>query len=487
MNLKLFGKNTIIYGIGNIGLRASAFLLIPLYTHILSIREYGLLATLLLTIQIMIILMSVGMRTTFLRFAKEYQASNPIGHLLGSSLLVNVIAGITIIGATLIFLEPFFCAILHVDHVTDYLALTGCAALLQTLSLHLMSYYQANNNALKFTLVGLSAALLLLITSLVLLLICQLGLKGALIAYIVTYGAVSLFLSFDVLFKKTGIGISFTMIPKLLQFGSPLVFSMLGQVIMGASSIYFLSHWEGLEVVAVYSLGYKLATVVGIVLTLPFQLAYQPFVFGNIDKPDLKETMARLLTYFFVAVALISFSILLASRALLPFIAPPEYSSAFLVIILMLPAVACNGLIIFGETLVTVVKKTHVTGIVAGTCSILSLLSNYALVPVIGWYGAVIASFVSYVSAGLTTLILGMKAFPMPIEWLRTSFAAGMFICFLLLVFLLHTKGDLIFYGVAIIATCLLVIFAKFGNFFDGREKAAITRWFKAAKLNFSA
>ena len=243
MNLKLFGKNTIIYGIGNIGLRASAFLLIPLYTHTLSVREYGLLATLLLTVQLMIILMSVGMRTSFLRFSKEYEATYLMGELLGSSLLINVIAGIIIAGATLILVEPFFCAILHVDHVTEYLALMCCAALFQTLSLHLMSYYQVSNDALKFILVGVSGAFLLLITNLVLLLICQLGLRGALIASSVTYSAVLLFLSFDVLLKKTGIGISFTTILKLLRFGFPLIFSMLGQVIMGASGIYFLSYY----------------------------------------------------------------------------------------------------------------------------------------------------------------------------------------------------------------------------------------------------
>lgn len=487
MNLKLVGKNTVIYGIGNIGLRASAFLLIPLYTHTLSISEYGLLATLLLTVQIMVTVMSAGMRTSFLRFVEEYRAGNLIGHLLGSCLLINVIAGIIIAGATLIFLESFFCAILHVDHVTEYLALASCAALFQTLSLHLMTYYQANNNALKFTLVAASAALLLFITNLILLLIFQLGIRGALIANIVTYNAVLLFLLFDILFKKTGIGISFTMIPKLLRFGCPLIFSMLGQIIMGSSGIYFLGHWEGLEVVAIYSLGYKLATVVGIVLTLPFQLAFQPFVFGNIDKPDLKEKMARLFTYFFVTVALISFSILLASRALLPFLAPPEYSSAYLVIILMLPTVACNGLIIFGETLIGIAKKTHVTGTIVGTCGILSLLLNYALVPVMGWYGAVIASFVSCGSAGLTILILGMRAFPMPLEWLRTSFALGMFTYLVLVVFLLHTKNDLIFFGGALIASCLLAAFAKFGSFFDCREKAAISRWLQAVKLHSRA
>jgi O-antigen/teichoic acid export membrane protein len=485
MNLKLLGKNAIIYGAGNISLRASAFLLIPLYTHALSVRDYGILATLLLTIQLMIILMSVGMRTTLIRFAKEYEDKLLLGELLGGSLLINLLAGLAIIALTLLFLKPFFCNILHVDHVSVYLILTVATALIQTLCLHLMSYYQARNEALKYTLVGITAALLLFATNLVMLLLLKMGLKGALIAGIVSYGAILLFVLVDVLVKKTGIGISIHMIPRLLRFGFPLVFSMLGEIIMGSSGIYFLGHYQGPEVVALYSLGYKLATIVGIVLTLPFQLAFQPFVFSNINNPDIKEKMASIFTYFFLAVAFMSFFILVGSRMLLPFIAPPEYSSAFIVILLLLPAFAFHGLIIFGETLLGITKKTHIMGTIVGICSIISLFLNYFLIPVIGWYGAIIAANVSCISAGLIIIIIGMRSFPLPIEWFRTLFAAGIFTYFLFSVFLLRTESDAYFYAGSLIAFCLIIPFSKLVNFLNPHEKIAIQRLLKSVKLMF--
>jgi len=474
MNLKIVGKNTIIYGIGNIGLRASAFLLIPLYTHTLSVKEYGLLSTLLLTIQLMIILMSVGMRTSFLRFSKEYESRNLMGELLVGCLLINVIVCIVIAGVTVLFLKPFFRSILHIDQVGGYLVLTSCAAVAQTLSLQVMSYYQSRNEALKFSIVGGSAALLLFITNLILLVILKAGLRGALIASIITYSSVFMFVFVDVLLKKTGIGISVSMLPRLFRFGFPLVFSMLGQSIMGTSSIYFLGYYEGLEVVAVYSLGYKLATIVGIVLTLPFQLAYQPFIFQNIGKHELKDTMGRLFIYFIIGVAIISCIIIMLSRMFLPFIAPPDYSWAYLVIILVLPAVAFNGLIIFGETLLSIAKKTHVMGIVVGICGLLSVFLNYLLVPRMGWYGAIIASNVSCLSAGLVILILGKKAFPMTIEWLRAIMVIGFIATVLLLAFVLHTANNLIFYGMTISTTFIFGFLLIIGKFFSDQERATL-------------
>jgi len=50
-----------------------------------------------------------------------------------------------------------------------------------------------------------------------------------LLAYIVTYGAGLFFVWLDIV-RKTGIGISLPLMPKLLRFGFPLVFSMLRRV-----------------------------------------------------------------------------------------------------------------------------------------------------------------------------------------------------------------------------------------------------------------
>jgi O-antigen/teichoic acid export membrane protein len=128
MNLKLFGKNALIYAIGTICLRAASFLLIPLYTRFLSVSDYGLLVTLLMTIQIMVFFIDWGTGKGFTRFAAEYESKNLIGHLLSSTILIIIVGGSIVTGLSVLFLLPFFRSILHTDQVLEYIVLTCCAA-----------------------------------------------------------------------------------------------------------------------------------------------------------------------------------------------------------------------------------------------------------------------------------------------------------------------------------------------------------------------
>ena len=418
MSLKLFGKNTVVYATGNIGARAGSFLLIPLYTHFLSLGDYGLLATLLISIQIMLTLMSMGMRTTLLRFTKEYQVNNRIDDLLGTSSLINLLGSLIATGASFAFFIPFFRCVLHSDDVYLYVGLACCAASLQSLNMHVISYYRARQEAVKYMIAGVSAAALLFATSLVLVCVFKLSVTGALLAVIITHGTILLIVSMDV-FSKAGFAISMSMMPQLLRFGCPLLFSNCGELVIGAAGIYFLSYFAGLDTVAIYSLGYKLTQLLGMTVVMPFSLAFQPYVFANLDTPGIKERISRLLTYLVLAVMSMSFLILLGSQILLPLIAPPEYSSAYLVILLLLPGVAFVGVYYFGETLLGAVKKTHIIGLAMAICAVLSIMLNYLLIPILDWYGAAISLNMSYILAGFTLLVIGMRRFSLAVEWKR--------------------------------------------------------------------
>ena len=114
----------------------------------------------------------------------------------------------------------------------------------------------------------------------------------------------------------------------------------------------------------------------------------------------------------------------------------------------------------------------------------MSLFLNYILVPSMGCYGAIIASFVSCLCAGLILMIQGSKAFFFPINWFRTSFAVGLFVYFLIIISLLYSNSHLVFYSGALIATCFLWPFVKVVDFLDDVEKASIRNWLQMAKIS---
>ena len=108
MSLSLLGKNTTIYSLGNIILRVGAFLLIPIYTNYLSIEDYGILASLFITIEVLVIVMNGGMKNSLVRFFDEYYKKKNADQLIGTSVLINIVGGIVVTAFCLFFLIQFF-------------------------------------------------------------------------------------------------------------------------------------------------------------------------------------------------------------------------------------------------------------------------------------------------------------------------------------------------------------------------------------------
>jgi O-antigen/teichoic acid export membrane protein len=340
-----------------------------------------------------------------------------------------------------------------------------------------MDYYRARHEAIKFMITGLISAGILIITSYIFLYVLRMGIMGALWAKIATYTIILLPISFDI-FSRTGVRISFSLLPTLARFGFPLVFSMSSELVITGASVYFLSLFSGLEAVAIYSLGLKLAMALGIILILPFHMSFQPFIFASLDNPNVKKQMSQLLTYLVLAISGASFCILFGSRLLLPYIAPPAYSSAYNVILLLLPGMAFIGIYYFAETLLIAARKTYIIGFTMTIFAILCVVLNYSLIPALGWYGAIIASNVCFVLIGSILLIIGIKKFPTPIEWERICTAAGLLI-FLLFVFFMVRNANLILFSVITLSAALGGVLMLFGfHFFHNDEKLLIKKLF---------
>ena len=91
MNLKNLQKNTAFYSFTIFLQRGSSFLLIPVYTHFLSLKEYGLLAAILLSIRVIAIFFDLGSRRAVTRYTESYYKDNQAGIIVGSSVFINIV------------------------------------------------------------------------------------------------------------------------------------------------------------------------------------------------------------------------------------------------------------------------------------------------------------------------------------------------------------------------------------------------------------
>lgn len=475
MSLRLLSKNAAIYAVGNVGARAAVFLLIPLYTHSLSVAEFGLLATLQVTIRIIAVLITGGMTTTLLRFAKEYEVKGRLNALLGTSILVIVLAGLVVATVFLTLLPWLFRQILHTSDVRSCVGLACGAALAQALSCHAMSYYRARHQSFWFMIAGMSTATLLLGITFVLVCVLRLGVSGALVALILAHTAVFLGVLGSAV-CKTGLRVSWTIMPGLLRFGFPQICSQCSEITMAAVGVYLLSYFAGLEAVAVYSLGYKLAFILFITTVSPFSLAFEPYVFSSADRLDRRTLIGRSLTYMVLAALFMSAGLLVAIRILLPKIAPPEYASAFLVALLLVPGIMFMGVYYFGQALLNAMNKTRVVGGVSTGVAGLSFLINYLLIRYFGWCGAVLAFDISFVVLGVALTAMGVKHFSISLEWKRIGTLVCLLLSLLLTLYALRGFPVIRFTVTSALMVILgLLLLLRYG-FFRHDEKLVVRR-----------
>jgi O-antigen/teichoic acid export membrane protein len=476
MNYSNFSKNALVYAIGSVGLRFSSFLLIPIYTYSMSVSDYGLLAVLLQTAQIMVMIIGLGSRTALVRFAKEYEDRNELGILIGTTVLINFIgAGIVTIGSTLLL--PLFRSVLHTQDVLGYVLLTCAAATFNCLSVHLMGYYRAGHKGLQVTVASLGAALLLLLLSTVFLKVLGLGIQGALLAQAIIYGLLAAF-ALIVISGNVKLGISLRLLWNLIRFGLPLILVMAGGLVSQSSAFYLLSYFRGLDQVGIYSLGLKMAQIVEMVLILPWQMAYEPFVYGHIGDSKLFQAISRLLTYIITAFAFIAFGIVFVARDVLPRIAPPAFSGAYIVTFAVIPALAFRAVYYVGESLLFLEKRTDIAGSVVTSLTLLSIALNYFLISRWGMNGAAAVFVFTTISTGAIVMKLGLKMVPIRIDRSRLLVVSMLLFAFLSIVYAFRATPNYVYYtvlpGVGFAAAVLLYA----SSFLQNDERRAIQSFF---------
>ena len=245
---------------------------------------------------------------------------------------------------------------------------------------------------------------------------------------------------------------------------------------MAAIGVYLLSYFAGLEAVAIYSLGYKLAFILFITTVSPFSLAFEPYVFSSSDRLDRRVLIGRSLTYMVLAALFMSAGLLVAIRILLPKIAPPEYASAFLVALLLVPGITFMGVYYFGQALLNAMNKTRVVGGVSTAVAGVSFLLNYLLIRHFGWFGAVLAFDLSFVVLGLALTAMGVKHFSIALEWKRIGALVCLLLSLLLTLYALRGFPVIRFTVTSALTVTLGVLLLLHYGFFHHDEKLIVRR-----------
>ncbi|PQP34278.1 hypothetical protein C6A37_08620, partial [Desulfobacteraceae bacterium SEEP-SAG9] len=165
--IKLAG-HSFVYGLGSALGAIGGFLLIPLYTHVLSTAEYGILELLNRTADIMMLFMLMGVRQAFIRFYFDREDEDWKKQVVFTTIALNLTFAL-LFSLILFPLRGLIADTLFKDSSTEkYFVLVGIWVILNLMVRVGMTHLQIQMKSIKYVYVNLISFILFITSNIIL-------------------------------------------------------------------------------------------------------------------------------------------------------------------------------------------------------------------------------------------------------------------------------------------------------------------------------
>ena len=412
-------RHSSVYLLGNLLQKATAFLLIPIYTRALSTAQYGLLELANTVVNLALVVAALGVPSAINKcLHRDCPDEAARRRLLGTTTLFTL--GCTAVLGGIGWLLQDWLAARVAPGPEGLLVVRAMILWIVFAQLAVIPFEALRATGRAHLYVGLSVAQLAVQSGVTLWLVAGRGwdLAGVLagnVAGFVTVGIVG--------GAALARGATWTFDRRLLRasvrYGAAMIPVFVAGFVVTLSDRFFLGTLAGLGVLGVYALGYKFGALLDLLLVMPFQRAWTPMFFSLSHRDDAPRILARVTTFLAGLLALATVGVSLATPPFLRLAAGAEFQGAARFVPLVCLAYVLSGLAnCLGNGLV-VAEKVPLIGACAALAAASSLVFNAILVPRLQGYGAALAAIVSFGVQLTAVVTLLRRHYPVRLEWRR--------------------------------------------------------------------
>lgn len=400
-------KNVGVLTISSFGSKVLSFLLIPLYTSVLTTSEYGTYDIFQSTITLCVPILSVSISSAMLRFLMDY--------LEDKAKTTEIIS----IGVKYIIFSIFaFSALIGVNYIFEISAeFTKYSLLIIFMYSSYLIYEFLSNTARgrdKITVTAISGiinSVVLLTSNILFLVVFKLGLSGYIIAYCLGNIIPALFIAISLKLWKY---ISFKPINKSLRkeltsYSRPLIVDTISWWLTNISAKYVILAFCGTGANGIYSVSYKIPSILNI-----FQGIFnQAWTLSAVKEYNEKSTdfCSEIYTIYNCAMVLICSLLLIANKLIAKILFANEFFEAWKYSPFLMVSVVFGAMCGVLGGMFSASKNSKVKGFSSFLGAIVNLACSFVLVYKIGPLGASISALISYIVVWSTRIIKIKKDF----------------------------------------------------------------------------
>lgn len=325
-------KNTAYYAFGNFTSKAVNFLLLPLYTSFLTPDEYGIVNSIQVFLNILLIFFTLGLERAIYRLYHDYNTKKGKRDFLGTISISIAVISLLIGGILFLFNNPIGKIYKSIDF-HPYYTYAILTAVFMTYELVPKISLQVKENANKYlilSLIILAFRVLPVIWQVVYLKAGAEGmLKGAMIG-----NAVTLIFLIPITLQQINFRVDFQILINTLKYSLPFIPIIVSSWVVNMSDRVFIERYFSTFDVGIYSLGYKIGQFVQF-LTVSILMAYNPYFYkmaNSVDQLSAKKKLFKVNNANIVLSMFIGFLVAIFSKDIIILFFNDMYHEAYKII-----------------------------------------------------------------------------------------------------------------------------------------------------------
>jgi O-antigen/teichoic acid export membrane protein len=405
-------RHSAVYGLGNVLAKGIGFLMLPFYTRFLTPVDYGVLEILDLSMSLLGMFVSMGITAALLRCyaradsetEKKKAVSTAFIFVIASSLLLALL-GIGLV-------RPISGLLFGPKVPSTYLLLSFTSFVLGYICSLPRTYLRALDA--PGTLVTMDTIGLFVILSLNILFIAVLhtGLVGIILSTLIVNVIQSVGLSVWTVWKA-GLGFKNAYLRDMVSFGSPLILANLAVFALNFSDRFFLQHLRSLDLVGVYSVGYKIGFMINYMLISPFLTMWQSRMFVIQIQPDSSAIFRQLFVLYSALLTYAALGLSILSPEIVRIMVGPKFSASQEVIPVVALAYVVWGIGYYVQAGMLLTSNTKQIGAISIGAVLLNLTLNYCLISRFGMMGAAWATLLSFLGSAVAYYYFSQRVYPL--------------------------------------------------------------------------
>lgn len=385
---KKLAFNTVIFAVGTFSSKFLVFLMLPLYTRVLTNAEYGEIDLVVQTCNILIPVVSAGILNAVIRFGLERAVPQKSVFSVG---LFTILFGFLAFCLARPFVQSIYFISDYVGYVYLFVLTSGVHSLCS-------NFIRSQEQVKLYAFDGILRTILIVALNIVFLMVLRYGVEGYLLATILS-DAISAVILFFVarLYRFISLsGIDKILIKDMLKYSLPLIPTTISVWIINISDRYILSYLIGNEATGLYAVAYKVPTIITIMAAI-FMDAWQISSVSEYKEKDGARFFTQVFRVYSSLVFLISSAIVAFTKIITGVLVSADFYTAwrFMPVLVMATTFACFAT--FLSSIYMNEKKSGHVLLTTAISAVINIVLNIILIPIYGIQGAAIATLFSYI------------------------------------------------------------------------------------------